>query len=153
MNYFELDPVHFYSTLSLTWSAGIKTTNVTLELLTDINMYLMLESGIRGGMCLVSKRYSKANNKYLDNFDEMSPSKFIISLDVNNLYGTTMAFYILPESEFRFLNKKEIDKFDLMSFDMLRKKVVHLYKVSFEDKCFVQAEFHVEKDDGGNYFN
>ncbi|GFQ76005.1 uncharacterized protein TNCT_501051 [Trichonephila clavata] len=115
MNYFELDPVHFYTTPSLTWSAGIKTTNVTLELLTDINMYLMLESGIRGGMCLVSKRYSKANNKYLDNFDEMSPSKFIISLDVNNLYGTAMAFYNLPESEFRFLNQKEIDKFDLMS--------------------------------------
>ncbi|GFR27535.1 uncharacterized protein TNCT_384921 [Trichonephila clavata] len=78
-------------------------------------MYLMLESGIRGGMCLVSKRYSKANNKYLDNFDEKSPSKFIISLDVNNLYGTAMAFYNLPESEFRFLNQKEIDKFDLMS--------------------------------------
>ncbi|GFQ90624.1 vesicular glutamate transporter 2, partial [Trichonephila clavata] len=51
MNYFELDPVHFYTTPSLTWSAGIKTTNVTLELLTDINMYLMLESGIRGGKC------------------------------------------------------------------------------------------------------
>ncbi|GFQ75729.1 vesicular glutamate transporter 2 [Trichonephila clavata] len=115
MNYFELDPVHFYTTPSLTWSAGIKKTNVTLELLTDINMYLMLESGIRGGMCLVSKRYSKANNKYLDNFDEMSSSKFIISLDVNNLYGTAMAFYNLPESEFRFLNQKEIDKFDLMS--------------------------------------
>ncbi|GIY18980.1 vesicular glutamate transporter 2, partial [Caerostris darwini] len=49
MNYFELDPVHFYTTPSLTWSAGIKTTNVTLELLTDIDMYLMLESGIRGG--------------------------------------------------------------------------------------------------------
>ncbi|GFS66935.1 uncharacterized protein TNCV_4561841 [Trichonephila clavipes] len=115
MNYFELDPVHFYTTPSLTWNAGIKTTNVTLELLTDINMYLMLESGIRGGMCLVSKRYSKANNKYLDNFDEMSPSKFIISLDVNNLYGTAMGFYSLPESEFRFLNEEEIDKFDLMS--------------------------------------
>ncbi|GFX07141.1 uncharacterized protein TNCV_4268931 [Trichonephila clavipes] len=69
------------------------------------------ESGIRGGMCLVSKRYSKANNKYLDNFDEMSPSKFIISLDVNNLYGTAMGFYSLPESEFRFLNEEEIDKF------------------------------------------
>ncbi|GFY45649.1 uncharacterized protein TNIN_204411 [Trichonephila inaurata madagascariensis] len=85
MNYFELDPVHFYTTPSLTWSDGIKTMNITLELLTDINMYLMLETGIRGGMCLVSKRYSKANNKYLDNFEEISPSKFIISLDVNNL--------------------------------------------------------------------
>ncbi|GFY64856.1 uncharacterized protein TNIN_320981 [Trichonephila inaurata madagascariensis] len=116
MNYFELDSVHIsITTPSLTWSAGINTTNVTLELLTDINMYLMLESGIRGGMCPVSKRYSKANNKYLDNFDEMSPSKFIISLDVNSLYGTSMAFYNLLESEFRFLNEEEIDKFNLMS--------------------------------------
>ncbi|GFS95528.1 uncharacterized protein NPIL_412791 [Nephila pilipes] len=115
MNYFELDPVHFYTIPSLTWSAEIKTTNVTLELLTDIDMYLMLESGIRGGMCLVSKRFSKANNKYLENFDEMSPSKYIISLDVNNLYGTAMAFYNLPESEFRFLDQNEIQEFDLMS--------------------------------------
>ncbi|GFU35588.1 vesicular glutamate transporter 2 [Nephila pilipes] len=115
MNYFELDPVNFYATPSLTWSAGIKTINVTLELLTDIDMYLMLESGIRGGMCLVSKRFSKANNKYLENFDEMSPSKYIISLYVNNLYGTTMAFYNLPESEFIFLDQNEIQEFDLMS--------------------------------------
>ncbi|GFQ88998.1 uncharacterized protein TNCT_458121 [Trichonephila clavata] len=106
MDYFQLDPVHFYTTPSLTWSAGIKTTNVTLELLTDIDIYLMLEAGIRGGMCQVSKCYSKANNKYLDNFDELLESKFILSLDVNNLYGTAMAFYKLPESEFRFLNKK-----------------------------------------------
>ncbi|GFW91110.1 uncharacterized protein TNCV_1759841 [Trichonephila clavipes] len=116
MNYFELDPVHLYTTPSLTWNAVIKTTKITLELLTDINMYLMLESRIRGRMCLVWKRYSKANNKYLDNFDEMSPSKFIILLlDVNNLYGTAMGFYSLPESEFRFLSEEEIDKFDLMS--------------------------------------
>ncbi|GFT40171.1 vesicular glutamate transporter 2 [Nephila pilipes] len=115
MNYFELDPVHFYTTPSLTWSAGINTANVTLELLTDIDMYLMLESGIRGGMCLVSKRFSKANNKYLENFDEMSPSKYIISLDVNNLYGIAMAFYNVPESEFRFLDQNEIQEFDLMS--------------------------------------
>ncbi|GFU26643.1 uncharacterized protein NPIL_138831 [Nephila pilipes] len=115
MNYFELDPVHFYTTPSLTWSAGIKTTNVTLKLLTDIDMYLMLESGIRGRMCLVSKRFSKANNKYLENFDEMSPSKYIISLDVNNLYGTAMAFYNLPESEFRFLDQNEIQEFNSMS--------------------------------------
>ncbi|GFR18700.1 c2H2-type domain-containing protein [Trichonephila clavata] len=115
MDYFQLDPVHFYTTPSLTWSAGIKTTNVTLELLTDIDIYLMLEAGIRGGMCQVSKRYSKANNKYLDNFDELLESKFILLLDVNNLYGTAMAFYKLPESEFRFLNKKEMDTFSLMS--------------------------------------
>ncbi|GIX84054.1 uncharacterized protein CDAR_270541 [Caerostris darwini] len=115
MNYFELDPVHFYTTPSLTWSAGIKTTKVTLELLTDIDMYLMLESGIRGGMCLVSKRYSKANNKYLENFDNSLPSKFIISLDVNNLYGTAMGCYKLSKSEFKFLTVKEIDDFNLMS--------------------------------------
>ncbi|GIX84445.1 endonuclease [Caerostris darwini] len=50
MNYFELDAVHFYTTPSLTWTAGIKTTNVTLELLTHIDMHLMFEWGIRGGM-------------------------------------------------------------------------------------------------------
>ena len=113
MEYFELDPVHFYTTPSLTWSAGLKTTKVELELLTDIDMYLMFESGIRGGMCLVSNRYAQANNKYIKKFDPSTQSSFIISLDVNNLYGHAMASNKLPESKFRWLSAEEIQNFDV----------------------------------------
>lgn len=112
-SYFDLDPVHFYTTPSLTWCAGLKFTNVCLELLTDYDMYLMLESGIRGGMCLVSKRYSKANNKYLSNYDKSQPSSYIMSMDVNNLYGATMVFNKLPESDFEWLTQEEISLFDI----------------------------------------
>lgn len=115
--FYNLDPVHFYTTPSLTWSAGLKYTNVTLELLTDINMYLMLESGIRGGMVLVSKRFVRANNKYLKSFNPSLPSNYIVSVDVNNLYGSSMSLNKLPVSNFKWLSVEEIKEFNLNLYD------------------------------------
>ena len=62
---YELDPVHFLSAPGLAWQACLKKTEVKLELLTDNDMLLMFEKGIRGGMCQVSHHYAKANNKYI----------------------------------------------------------------------------------------
>ena len=67
---YELDPLHFVSAPGLAWQACLKKTGVKLELLTDIDMLLMVEEGIRGGICQVSQRYSKANNKYMKDFDK-----------------------------------------------------------------------------------
>lgn len=117
MNYFELDPVNFYTSPSLTFTAGLKVTGVTIELLTDIDMYLLIESGIRGGMCFTSKRYAKANNVYLANFNKNLPSNYIVSLDVNNLYGTIQACFKMPVSNFKWLSQEEIQSFDIMSYD------------------------------------
>ena len=60
---YELDPAHFLSAPGLAWQACLKKTKVKLELLTDIDMLLMVEKGIRGGMCQAIHRYAKANNK------------------------------------------------------------------------------------------
>ena len=75
---YELDPAHYYTAPGLTWDAALKITGVNLELLSDIDMLLMVEKGIRGGVSMVSNRYGKANNKYMgDKFNSDEPSKYI----------------------------------------------------------------------------
>ena len=67
---YELDPTHFLSLPGLAWQACLKETNIKLELLTDYDMLLMVEEGIRGGICHSVHRYAKANNKYMKNYNE-----------------------------------------------------------------------------------
>ena len=86
----ELDPAHFLSAPGLAWQACLKKTMVNLELLTDNDMLMMFEDGIRGGMCQAVHRYYKANNKYMNNYDKNKIS-FLLYLDANNLYGWTMS--------------------------------------------------------------
>ena len=87
---YELDPPHFLSLPGLTWQACLKK-NLKLELLTDYDMLLMVEEGIRDGICLSIHRYTKANNKYVKNYDENKESLYIQYIDENNLYGWAMS--------------------------------------------------------------
>ena len=83
---YELDPAQFLSLPGLAWQACLKKTNIELELLTDYDMLLMVEEGIRGGICHSIHRYAKANNKYMKNYNNNEES-YIQYLDANNLYG------------------------------------------------------------------
>ena len=67
--------------------ACLKVTGVKLELLTDIDMLLMVEKGIQGRICRAIHRYAKANNKYMNNHDKSIISSFLMYLAANNLYG------------------------------------------------------------------
>ena len=67
-----------------------------------IDMYLFIEKGLRGGISYIAKRYAKANNKYMKDYDPKKPSKFITYLDMNNLYGWAMSSY-LPYGGFKWL--------------------------------------------------
>ena len=92
----------------------LKMTGVKLEKISDIGKYLFIEKGLRGGISYIAKRYAKANNKYLNDYDPKKPSTFISYLDMNNLYGWAMSEY-LPYKGFKWL--KNIDKFDIMSIN------------------------------------
>ena len=84
---YELDPAHYYTSPGLSWDALLKKTGVELKLLTDYDKHLFIEKGMRGGTCMVSKRYAKANNEYIEGYDPEKPKSHIMYLDANNLYG------------------------------------------------------------------
>ena len=103
---YELDPAHFLSLPGLAWQACLKKTNVELELLTDYDMLLMVEEGIRGGIYHSIHRYAKANNEYMKNYNNNEESSYIQYLDANNLYGWAMSKK-LPVNGFKWIDNKE----------------------------------------------
>ena len=84
---YELDPATFYSAPGLAGQAVLKATKLKLDLLTDTDMSLMVEKGIRGGICHSIYRYAKANDKYMKDHEKNKESSYYQYWDVNNLYG------------------------------------------------------------------
>ena len=78
---------HYFSSPELGWDVMLKMTEIELELVSDTEMYLFVEKGMRGGIFYIPKRYSKENNKYMKSYDPDNPSIYISYLDANNLYG------------------------------------------------------------------
>ena len=111
--YYELDPAHYFTTPGLSWDAMLKMTKTKLELMSDVDMFLFIEKGMRGGISYIANRYGKSNNKYMKNFNPEEVSKYIMYLDANNLYGWAMSQY-LPTGGFKWLTEEEVDlsKFD-----------------------------------------
>ena len=104
---YQLDLAHFLSLLGLAWQACLKKTNIELELLTDYDMLLMIEEGIRGGICHSIHGYAKANNKYMKNYNNNEESSYIQYLDANNLYGWAVPKK-LPVNGFKWLDNDKI---------------------------------------------
>ena len=114
---YELDPAHFLSLPGFFWQTCLKKTNIKLELLTDYDMLLMVEEGIRGGICHAVHRYAKANNKYMKDYDENKESSYIQYLDANNLYGWAMR-QKLPVNGFKWIeDTSEINEEFVKNYD------------------------------------
>ena len=108
MKNYQLDPAWYYTAPGLAWDAALKKTGVELELLSDPDMLLMFEKGIRGGISMISNRHGKANNSYMDDeYDDKRATKYITYLDANNLYGWAMC-KPLPTSNFKWMDDDEL---------------------------------------------
>ena len=105
LNIYELDPVYFVSAPGLAWQGCLKKTGVKLELLTDYDVILMTEKGIRGEICQATYRYVKARNKYMKNYNKNIESSYIEYKDKNNLYGRAISQQ-LPVNDFKWIKKK-----------------------------------------------
>ena len=84
---FEVDPAHYVSAPQMGWDAMLKKTGATLDLITDPAMYQMSESGMRGGVCMISQRYAKAKNEQVEEYNTEQTKTYISDWDGNNLYG------------------------------------------------------------------
>ena len=108
----KIDPCHYFSSPGLSWDAMLKMTGIELKKIFDIDMQLFIEKGPRGGISYIAKRYSEANNKYMENYDSTKPSVYIEYLDMKNLHGWAMSG-CLPYGAFKWL--KNVDNFNVNS--------------------------------------
>ena len=121
--YYKLDPLHYISAPGLAWDAMLKMTGINLELITDIDMQLFIEKGIRGGTSYIAHRHAEANNKYMKNFDVNKFISYILYLDANNLYGWGMS-QPLPYGNFKWVESDRVIR--------KREGIGHIYEVDLE---------------------
>ena len=161
LEYYKLDPCHYFTSPGLSWDAMLKMTDIKLELMTDVDMFQFIEKGLRGGISYIANRYGKANNKYMKDYKKDKPSKYIMYLDANNLYGWAMSQY-LPTGGFKWLKQNKIDNLDLKKYDKENKKGIIL-EVDLEypeklhdlhnDYPLAAEKIKVEKSMLSNYCN
>ena len=115
---YEQDPAHFWSPPGLIWQAYLKKIEIVLELITDPDMLLMVEKGIRGGICHAILRYTKANNKYMKDYNKDEEEfTFLQYSDANNLFGFAMS-EPLPVDGFEWTKDlSKIDKDFIKNYD------------------------------------
>ena len=113
----QLDTAKFLSVPGLAWQAALKKTEVKLELLVDIDMLLMFEKLIRGGICHSINRYAKANDKYMNDYDKNKESSYLKYQNINNLYGWVMS-QKLPVNNFKWVEDiSEVDESFIKSYN------------------------------------
>ena len=128
---YGLDPAYYYTAPGLAWDACLKMTGINLELLNDQDMLLMFEKGIRGGISIISNRYGEANNKYMKGFNKNKPSKYLMYLDANNLYGCAMS-EMLPTHGFKWLTSGEMEKLFKNQIVQVWEKIPSILEVDLE---------------------
>ena len=109
LQYYKLDPCHYFTSPGLSWDAMLKMTDIKLDLMTDIDMFQFIAKGTCGGISFIANRYGEANNKYMKEYKKEKSSNYIQYLDAINLYGYAMS-QCLPTGGFKWLTEKQLDK-------------------------------------------
>ena len=118
MTEFKLDPMQYYTLSGYSWDCALRKSQVELELITDHEMYLMIETSLRGGVAtLGTPRYAKANQPTMPDYDPNSERSSLLFLDFCGLYTSIMGSSCLPTHNFSFLSDWEIDRLDILSID------------------------------------
>ena len=113
MEVYGIDPCHYYSLPGYTFDAALKFTKINLKLIRDELIYGMIEDSIRGGLSFVGKRYVKANNPFMVDFDSKKTTTYNLYIDANNLYGSGMC-EPLPLGNFTVLDiEKNFEEFSI----------------------------------------
>ena len=107
---YKLDPVHFLSAPGLTWKADLRKIKVKLDLLTDFDMLLMVQNGIRGGICHSTYQYVKANSKYMKNYYKNKESSCLQYWNINNLYGSAISQKLLINNSERIEDTSQFNE-------------------------------------------
>ena len=144
---YGLDPMHYHTAPGLTWDAGLKYTDVTLQLITDEEQFLFVEAGIRGGISMISHRHAQVNlpsMKGINYFNMEEPLRHLLYLDANNLYGYAMMQY-LPISDFYWLSK---DIIDTISNDWIL-----AIKPDSEEGYILEIDGYIPKDKHNKFAN
>ena len=123
LTYYKLDPLHYITSPGLAWDAMLKMTRINLKLITDIDMHLFIEKGLRGGISYIAHRQAEDNNKYMKNYDPSKVISYIMYLDANNLYGWAMS-QPLPYRNFRWVRADSVIP--------KKKGIGHIYEVDLE---------------------
>ena len=113
---YESDPTYFVSAPGLSWKACLKLTKVKLDLLTDLDILLMFEKGIRGCISQAIHKYTKSNNKYMKSYNKDVILSYLQYQDANNLYGWAMSKK-LPIGGFRWDNTNSYTEEMIKNYD------------------------------------
>lgn len=143
MEKFGLDPCNYYTLPGIAFDSMLKKTGVELELLHDLDKYLMWEDGKIGGISGTGGvRYAKANNPYVPGYDETKPNSYLMYCDANALYGWGMT-NLLPVRDFEFIDPADWnDKEFRMRRDAFGKRGYYL-----EVDAYLPEELHDVQND------
>ena len=141
LKYYGLDPCHCFSAPGLSWDAMLKMTKIELEKISNADIHIFIQRGMKGQISYINKRYSKAINEYCPDYDKNKPKVYINYLDMNNLYGKAMSKY-LPYGGFKWVkvNNETINR-------VLNKSDNSLHGYILEVDLYYPKELHEKHND------
>lgn len=143
MQWYGLDPAWYLSSSHFVKDALLKTTKMRLECLHEMKMYELFERGVRGGICTVSEKYSRANNVHMgEKYIPEDPSVYLFGVDATNLYGHCMTFS-LPYGQFKWVQGSQSELKDMLLQCEAEASIGYVAEVDLH----YPSSLHAETDD------